>query len=104
MEEKTAVTQIVNIQNKGIVIEREKALNRYNLHKKWNDYIAVQKEILRVLRENGFFNDNIIRNAETGMRITISPKDVRETFGNGNKFQRLPRVLKEYKVVTIDKI
>lgn len=89
---------------KQIYIDAKEELDKYDLDGKWNDYIAVQKEVLRVLREAGFFSDNTVCNGETGMLITISPKDIRETFGNGNKFQRLPRTLKEYKVVTIGSI
>lgn len=86
------------------MVKRREELAKYSLVGKWNDYIAVQKEVLRVLREEGFFDNNIVLNAETGMKITISPKDIRETLGNGNKFQRLPRNLKEYKIVTIGNI
>lgn len=63
-----------------------------------------ENERLKVLREENFFENNIVYNSQTGMRITISPKDIRETLGNGNKFQRLPRELKVYKVVTIRSI
>ena len=87
-----------------IYIDSQDELNRYDLDGKWNDYIAVQKEVLRILKSDGFFNENKVRNYETNMMITISPKDIRETFGNGNKFQRLPKKLKEYKVATIGKI
>ena len=83
-----------------ILINRNE-LKKYDLDGKWNDYIAVQKEILRVLREEGFFNENVVYNMETGMKIRISPRGIRETLGNGNKFQRLPKELKEYKVITL---
>ena len=86
---------------KSILINKKEELKKYDLDGKWNDYIAVQKEILRVLREEEFFYENLICNLETGMKIRISPKGIRETFGNGNKFQRLPKELKEYKVITL---
>ena len=89
-------------QKTKIYINYNEELEKYDLDGKWNDYIAVQKEVLRVLRADEFFNNNVITNKETGMQITISPKDIRETLGNGNKFQRLPKDLKEYKVVTIN--
>lgn len=104
MEEKTEELTDVNVRNTLILIERKQELTKYNLDKKWNDYIAVQKEILRVLREDGFFIRNIVCNAETGIQIRISPKDIRETFGKDKRFQSLPRELKEYKVVTISRI
>lgn len=87
-----------------IYIDSKEELNKYDLDGKWNDYIAVQKEVLRVLKNSGFFNENKVRNYETNMVITISPKDIRETLGNGNKFQRLPKKLKEYKVATMGKM
>ena len=36
-------------------ISMAKELSLYNLEGKWNDYIGGQKEVLRVLREIGFF-------------------------------------------------
>lgn len=94
-----------NVSDKTMVtIDLGKELARYNLTGTWNDYIGVQKEILRVLRKDKYFESSIITNRETGMQIVISPKDVRETFGKGNRFQSLPRELKEYKVATISRM
>lgn len=86
----------LRIHHQGsISFNKKLELEKYDLNGKWNDYIAVQKEVLKVLRAEEFFNNNVITNEESGMQITISPKDIRETLGNGNKFQRLPKDLKE---------
>lgn len=46
-------------------------LLRYNLEGKWNDYIGVQKEVLKVLRKENFFTDDKVINHQTGMVIKI---------------------------------
>ena len=82
-----------------IITENELAL--YNLEGKWNDYIGLQKEVLRVLRDEHFFEKNEIVNTDSNMTIRISPKGIRETLGSGNRFQTLPKVFKTYKIATI---
>ena len=84
-----------------ISINTKDELALYSLEGKWNDYIAVQKEVLRVLRELKFFERTEIVNDESDLRIRVTSKGIRETLGNGNRFQTLPKKLKEYKVATI---
>lgn len=79
----------------------EQELSRYDLEKKWNDYIGVQKEVLGVLRKNGFFQHDEIINRETGMLIKINAKGIKETLGTGKRFQALPKKLKQYKIATL---
>lgn len=43
-----------NIQNSILHLHLDEELQKYNLEGKWNDYIAVQKEVLRVLRAENF--------------------------------------------------
>ena len=76
-------------------------LSTYNLEGKWNDYIGVQKEVIGVLKEEGYFEDNQVTNASTGMIIRINPKGIKETLGTGKRFQSLPKKLKEFKIATI---
>ena len=66
-----------------------------------NDYIAVQKEIISVLKQEGFFDNNSIVNEETGLLIKINVKGIKETLANGNRFQNLRKRTKELKVATI---
>ena len=73
----------------------------YNLAGKWNDYIGVQKKVLQILREKEYFVDNEVINKETGMHIKINSKGIRETLGAGNRFQNLPKKLKQYKVASL---
>lgn len=84
-----------------ISISTKNELSLYNLEGKWNDFIAVQKEVIAVLKEEKYFNDNIINNIESGLIIKINPKGIKETIGAGTRFQRLPRKLKEYKISTL---
>lgn len=57
--------------------------------------------MLKVLREKNWFENNEVTNEETNLQIRITSKGIRETLGNGNRFQTLPKKLKEYKVITI---
>lgn len=82
-----------------IIAEKELAL--YNLEGKWNDYIGLQKEVLRVLRDERYFEENEIVNTDSNMVIRITPKGIRETLGSGNRFQTLPKAFKTYKVASI---
>ena len=68
-----------------------------------NDYIAVQKAVIPVLREEGFFDEDKkeIKNNKSEKVIVITPKAIKETLGKGKRFQTLPRELKELKVATI---
>ena len=84
-----------------VSINTEEELSLYNLDGKWNDYIAVQKEVLRVLREEGFFEQDYVMNLESELVIRITSKGIMETLGNGNRFQTLPKKLKQYKVATL---
>ena len=79
----------------------EEELSKFDLEGKWNDYIGMQKEIIRVLKKNGYFDCQSIQNDETGMEIRITPKGIKETFGKGNRFQTLPKLVKKYKVCTV---
>ncbi|MBE5851797.1 MAG: hypothetical protein E7299_02405 [Lachnospiraceae bacterium] len=76
-------------------------LSRYNLEEKWNDYIGVQKEVLKVLRKEAFFANNDIINRKTGIHIMINAKGIKETVGAGKRFQALPKTLKKYKIATL---
>lgn len=82
----------------------EQELSFFNLDKKWNDYIGAQKEIISKLKDDQYFECSEIINRETGMRIRISPKGIKETIGKGNRFQHLPKRVKMQKVATIRKL
>ena len=42
----------------------EQELSIYNLDRKWNDFVGVQKEIISVLKEKGYFENRDIVNLE----------------------------------------
>ena len=76
-------------------------LSNFDLDGKWNDYIGLQKEVLTVLRNEKYFERKEVINAESKMLIKINAKGIRETLGNGNRFQTLPKKFKVYKIATI---
>lgn len=65
-------------------IDMEKELSLYNLEGKWNDYIGIQKEVLKVLRKEDFFCNNEVINKETGMCVKINAKGIKETLGTAS--------------------
>nr|DAL78723.1 MAG TPA: Large polyvalent protein associated domain 23 [Bacteriophage sp.] len=71
-----------------------------------NDYIGVQKAVLNKLVEEGFFTDgsNVSVNQESGMVVVITKRGIRETLGNKNRFETLPRKVKLLKLATIEKL
>ena len=84
-----------------ISISTKDELSLYNLEGKWNDFIAVQKEVITVLKEEMYFKNNIVTSIDSGLNIKINPKGIKETIGAGKRFQSLPRKLKEYKIATL---
>ncbi len=84
-----------------IKIDLVSELNSYNLTGKWNDYISVQKTVIGILKTEGFFDNNMVTNIDSGMVIRITAKGIKETLGIGNRFQTLPRELKELKIAAI---
>lgn len=82
-------------------ISSEDELALYDLEGKWNDYIGVQKEVVGVLKAEGFFDNNEVTNQESGMVVRISTKGIKETLGTGNRFQKLAKKMKVCKVATL---
>ena len=68
-----------------------------------NDYLGVQKSVLKTLSDEGFFsnNRNIITNKSSGIVVEITKDGIKETLGPGMRFEKLPRALKELKLSTI---
>ncbi|MBQ7954206.1 MAG: hypothetical protein IJ282_00495 [Lachnospiraceae bacterium] len=85
-----------------IKINRTQELLSYNLDGKWNDYIAVQKNIIRTMKQEKFFEKySSVRNLQSGIDIRITTKGIKETFGPGLRYKYLPRELKELKVAVV---
>lgn len=72
-------------------ISMERELSKYNMDRKWNDYIGAQKEIISVLKGANYFECGDIVNCETGMNVRITSKGIKETIGKGKRFQNLPK-------------
>lgn len=84
-----------------ININIKEELSQYDLYHKWNDFVAVQKEVISVLKKEGYFNQTDIVNKKTGMIIRVTTKGIKETLGAGKRFQALPRKIKENKIATL---
>lgn len=82
-------------------IDLQRELATYDLEGKWNDYIGMQKCIIGTLKEEGFFENNVVVNKMSGMIVRISAKGIKETLGKGKRFQNLPKNLKKLKVATL---
>lgn len=48
-----------------------------------------------------FFDKNLIVHKDSGMMIKITPRGIRETFGNGKRFNATSKSTKQRKVATI---
>jgi len=84
-----------------VKINKEHELSRFNLNQKWNDFIAVQKEVISSLKQEGYFDNTNVINKNTGMIIRVTTKGIKETLGAGKRFQSLPKIIKENKIATI---
>ena len=84
-----------------ISINSKDELSLYNLEGKWNDYIGVQKEVISVLREEKFFEQVSVLNDKTNMDIRLTTRGIKETIGNGTRFQYLPKEVKIQKIVIL---
>lgn len=74
-----------------IKINKEYELSRFNLSQKWNDFIAVQKEVISSLRQEGYFDNTNVINKKTGMIIRVTTKGIKESLGAGKRFQSLQK-------------
>lgn len=84
-----------------ICINSEYEISLYNLEGKWNDYIAVQKKVIGVLKEENFFEQSSILNEKTNMIVRLTTRGIKETLGNGTRFQYLPKAVKIQKIATL---
>ena len=84
-----------------ISINAEDELSLYNLEGQWNDYIAVQKEVIHVLKAKNFFEQGNILNDRTNMSIRLTARGIKETLGNGTRFQYLAKTVKIQKIITL---
>lgn len=85
--------------------ELNKVAEEYGIHsvRALNDYVGVQKKVIRALTEDGFFENgnNIVYNEATGYEIEIGIKGIQETFGSKMRFQGLSTDLKKLKLATV---
>lgn len=90
--------------NADIRIEMLDEVGRYGI-RSMNDFVGVQKAVYKKLKEEGFFdpetNRRTVVNADTGITVEIGRRGIEETFGPGNRFERLPSELKRMKLATV---
>ena len=84
-----------------ISINSKDELSLYDLEGKWNDYVGVQKEVISVLRGKKFFEQLFVLNDKTNMVVRLTTRGIKETLGNGTRFQYLPKNVKTQKIVTL---
>ena len=83
----------------SLYINIDEEVKSYKIEDKLNDYIAVQKQVIPILENENFYG--CVKNNATGMEIDIGKKGIKETLGNGKRFQKLPRKFKELKIATL---
>jgi len=70
-----------------------------------NDYIGVQKTVYDKLLNSGFLDEGTkrrsVENADTGIVVEIGRDGIKETFGPGERYARLPAELKRLKIATV---
>lgn len=84
-----------------ISINSKDELSLYDLGGKWNDYVAVQKEVIAVLKAQKYFEQGTLLNDKMNMDIRLTARGIKETLGNGNRFQYLPKAVKIQKIATL---
>ncbi len=91
-----------NDSNGGVLYSSRDVEKTFNI-KSLNDYVGVQKTVIKTLLDEGFFEkeNSIVKNINSGMVVEITKDGIRETLGTGNRFQQLPRQLKKLKLATI---
>lgn len=99
-ENKTSEISVVD-KKYSLDINIDEEISSYNAEDKFNDYIGMQKAVVNTLKEEGFFDNAVVINEDTGMEIRINPRGIKETIGKGKRFQTLPRELKRLKISTI---
>ena len=66
-----------------------------------NDFVGVQKAVISTLDAEGFFDNNVVVNEDSGLEIEITRDGIKETLGPDMRFEKLPRELKELKLQTL---
>ena len=87
-----------------IAVDVEAETKPYEI-KSYNDYVGVQNTVYNKLIQDGFFDEQMqrreVENADTGIVVEIGWRGIKETFGKGKRFEKLPAALKKLKVATV---
>lgn len=74
-------------------------IDSYNI-KKWNDFIHVQRQVIKTLKDEQFLgveNRVLIYNNALNEKIELNFRGIKETIGNETTFKKLPKELKTKK-------
>lgn len=69
-----------------------------------NDYVSVQRKVIKKLDDDNFFNinnRNIVVNADSNIVVEITRNGIRETFSTGKRYQSIPRKIKIAKIAVV---
>ena len=69
-----------------------------------NDYVSVQRKVIKKLDDGNFFNinnRNIVVNADSNIVVEITRNGIRETFSTGKRYQSIPRKIKIAKIAVV---
>ncbi|MBR3163531.1 MAG: hypothetical protein IKF17_05485 [Clostridia bacterium] len=73
--------------------------------KDYENKYEVTKKVLKLLKEKYLSTNEIVKqiiNLDTGMKIEIRQKGIRETFGNDKYYKNLPLEIKKAKIATME--
>ncbi len=92
-------------QNLITINSTEKAVDSFEI-KNMNDFVHVQRSVVKKLTEEGFFDDEggrskTVVNEASGMIVEINHSGIKETFGTEHRFSYLGKKLKRLKLATI---
>lgn len=75
-------------------------------HLRLNDYVNVQKTVIKALNDRKFFdnNHNIVVNADTDIVMDIGRSEIRETFSTEKRYVYLPMDKKRAKLAVLTKL
>ena len=91
----------VNAVEKELSFEVESDVKKSFGFNSINDYVGVQKAVISTLSSEGFFDNNVIVNKDSGMEIEITKDGIKETLGPSTRFETLPKAVKELKLQTL---
>ena len=101
LEEDESLNDVSMLREYSISDEEAQQLLQGFGIEKVNDYVHVQNQVFDTLKNEGILGPDgrrIVTNNATGRNVEISKRGIFETFGRGNRYETLPRKIKELKL------